>query len=373
MLATAERARHLAAAAAPFRDLLEEITAAGLLALVRADLGHEAILDGFQPHGGHLARAVAPGTILHVVSGNTPHAGLQSLLRGLLLGARNLCKLPSGGLVPEVAAFRAHLPPPLADAVELAETLPDAWLARADAVIVFGSDATVAELRPRVRPEQTFIAHGHRVSLGIIFDDPGGRSADTAARAVSLFDQQGCLSPQGFYVRETPALSAREYAGLLAAAMARHHENHPRVALPPGGSASLAAWREEWRFRAANDPAQYTLWTSPGSTAWTVLYDGAQPGFTPSPLHRTVIVKPLPADLRAALAPVRPFLSAVGLWPSTRTHADWLAAQDVGLSRLCPLDRMQMPPLTWHQDGVPPLASLVRWVDFEADGNAAFP
>ena len=365
-LATAERARHLAVAAAPFRDLLGEITPADLLDLVRADLGHAGILDGFQPHGRHLARAVAPGTILHVVSGNTPHAGLQSLLRGLLLGSHNLCKLPSGGLVPELAAFRAALPPELA-AAELSETLPDAWLARADAVIVFGSDATVAELRRRTRPEQTFVAHGHRVSLGIIFEDDGARCADAAARAVSLFDQQGCLSPQGFYVRETPALAARAYAERLAAALARRDLTHPRATPGTERSAALAAWREEWRFRAANDPARYALWTSPGSTAWTVLYDGADPGFTPSPLHRTVVVKPLPADLRTALAPVRPFLSAVGLWPATREHADWLAAQDVGASRLCALGSMQFPPLTWHQDGIAPLASLVRWVDGETD------
>ena len=362
-LTTAERAGHLAAGTGSFRDLLGEVTTADLLALVCADLGHEEILDGFQPHGPHLARAVAPGMILHIVSGNTPHAGLQSLLRGLLLGSHNLCKLPSGGLVPELAAFRATLPPPLAAAVELSETLPDAWLDRADAAVVFGSDATVAELRRRVPPDRTFIAHGHRVSLGVIFDDPEARSVDVAAQAVSLFDQQGCLSPQGFYVRG----NARAYAERLAAAMARRHASHPRAALEPGSAAALVAWREERRFQTANAPAQYALWTSPGSTAWNVFYDGADPGFTPSPLYRTVIVKPLPTDLRGALAPVRTFLSAVGIWPATREHVDWLAAQNLGASRLCALERMQLPPLTWHQDGVAPLASLVRWVDGETD------
>ena len=363
----AERARRLAAAAAPFRELLGPVTPDDLLDLLRAELGHPGILDGFQAHGSHFARAVAPAVILHVVSGNTPHAGLQSLLRGLLLGSHNLCKLPAGNLVPELAAFRATLPPELADAVELSETLPDAWLDHADALIVFGSDETVDLLRRRFPPGRTFLAHGHRVSLGLILDDPDGRSADAAARAVSLFDQQGCLSPQSLYVRS----DARAYAERLAAAMARRHETHPRAVLPPGGAATLAGWREEWRFRAANDPAHYTLWTSPGSTAWTVLYDGADPAFTPSPLSRTVVVKPLPADLHAALAPVRPFLSAVGLWPATRFWADWLLAQDLGASRLCPLDAMQTPPLTWHQDGLPPLAALVRWVDFEPDAPAA--
>ncbi len=367
MPTTAERAARLAAAAAPFREWLGDITADGLLTLVRAGLGHPAILDGFQPHGEHLARAVAPGAILHVISGNTPHAGLQSLLRGLLLGSRNLCKVPAGNLVPELAAFCAHLPPDLAATVELSETLPDAWLADADAIIVFGSDATVAELHRRACPDQIFVAHGHRLSLAIIFEDDPTQPPQAAARAVSLFDQRGCLSPHVLYVRENGPLTARSYAERLAAALARYHEPLTHPPLPPEESAGLFAFRQEWRFRCANDPARHALWTSERANVWTVVYDGKDPAFTVSPLGRTVFVKPLPADLRAALAPVRPYLSAIGLWPATREHAAWVAAQDTGASRLCPLDRMQTPPLTWHQDGAPPLAALVRWIDFEVD------
>ena len=38
---------------------------------------------------------------------------------------------------------------------------------------------------------------------------------------------------------------------------------------------------------------------------------------------------------------------------------------DLGASRYCPLGAMQQPPLTWHQDGAPPLGALVRWIDLE--------
>lgn len=196
-------AAQLAGAAAGFAEYLGDIRAGDLLTLVAAELGHPGILDDFQPHGAAMAQAFGPGTILHVMSGNTPHAGLQSLLRGLLLQSHNLCKLPAGGL-PALEAFRAALPPELAARVEFSESLPDAWLARADAIIVFGSDETVATLRARSRPDQRFIAHGHRVSLGLILDDPVHASIPAVARAVSLFDQQGCLSPHGFYVRGWP-------------------------------------------------------------------------------------------------------------------------------------------------------------------------
>lgn len=346
----------LARAASGFTEYLGEVRAEDLLALIAAELGHAGILDGFQPHGGAMAQAFGPGTILHVISGNTPHAGLQSLLRGLLLRSHNLCKLPAAGL-PILEAFRAALPPELAAQVEFSASLPDEWLARADAIIVFGSDETVETLRARSRPDQRFIAHGHRVSLGLILDDPTLASIPAAARAVSLFDQLGCLSPQGFYVRG----DARAYAGALAAEMALTSAT-PR---PAQDAARLRAWRDDFAFRAANDPDWLALWTSQQSTAWTVAFDAASPDFTLSPLNRVVTVKPFPTDLPRALAAVRPHLSAIGLWPSNEATAAF--ARDLGASRLCALDRMQSPPLTWHQDGASSLAALVRWVDFEPD------
>lgn len=354
---TSRLAAQLAEAASGFAEYLGPVTADDLVGLVTAELGHPGILDDFQPHGAAMAQAFGPGTILHVISGNTPHAGLQSLLRGLLLRSHNLCKLPAGGL-PALEAFRAALPPDLAAAVEFNETLPDDWLTRADVVIVFGSDETVETFRARCRPAQRFIAHGHRVSLGLIFDDANGASIPAAARAVSLFDQQGCLSPHGFYVRG----DARGYAQALAAEMAR-------TVVAGSRSARVRGWREDFAFRAANDPERLALWASERSTAWTVAFDAASPEFTLSPLNRVVIVKPLPPDLPTALARVRPHLSAIGLWPATRETAAF--ARDLGASRLCPLDRMQFPLFTWHQDGAPSLAALVRWVDFEPEVSRA--
>ncbi len=357
-MTTAARATHLAAAAGRF-PFLGAMTADGLLALVRAELGHAEILDSFQPYGGQLAQAFAPETILHVVSGNTPAAGLQSLLRGLLLGAHNLCKVPAAGL-PEVAEFRAALPPELAARVEIAGELPDEWLARAQAVIVFGHEATIAHFRALMRPEQRFVAHGHRLSFGVVFDDPGCASAPLAARDASLFDQQGCLSPHVFYVAE----NARAYAARLAEEMRVFQAQEPRGRVALAAANAIRTRREELAFRAAQ-ARSVELWQSAGSTAWTVAYDET-PGFPRSPLNRFVFVKPLPADFAAELREVRAHLSCAGFWPATREFASTLAP--LGVSRLCPLGQMQGPPWTWLQDGAPALAPLVRWVG--ADGLA---
>jgi hypothetical protein len=356
---TASRAKALAAAIAKF-PILGEITAADLIELVRLELGHEEILDGFRPYGGHLARVIPPPNILHIVSSNTPHAALQSLTRGLLLGSRNRVKLPSGGL-PEAAAFHAALSPELAALVEFSETLPDLWLREADAVIVFGSDETISHFRSRVSAAIPFQAHGHRVSLGIAFDDPDCASVDAAARDASLYDQRGCLSPHDIFVRESSPGFARTYAARLAEAMARFNEHTPRGPLSIGEAAEIASLRASYVFRAAND-VRVQIWQSEASTDWTVIYED-DPWFATSPLSRVIFVKPLAGDIAASLEPVRPWLGAIGIWPETVENAELVAG--LGASRICPIGGMQFPPITWHAEGISNLASLVRWVDFE--------
>jgi Acyl-CoA reductase (LuxC) len=359
-MTTAERAADLASAAESFAGFLGSVSARQLLDLVATELGDPAILDEFRPRAGGLSRALAPRSILHVLSGNTPHAALQTLLRGLLLGAHNRCKLPAGGL-PEVAAFRAALPASLASRVELSESLSHEWVSSADAVIVFGGDETIAEFHRRMRPGQIFCAHGHRVSFGIILDDHSD-SLPHAARDASLFDQRGCLSPHVFYVRGDSA----GFAQSLATEMAAFNAREPRRPLSAADAVRIQAAREDYRFRAANDD-HFAIWMSEDgkSTDWTVIHDAANPEFTVSPLDRVIFVKPLPAELGAALANVSAHLSAVGYWPPGEAHARWVAEHVPGASRICPLGEMQFPPLTWHQDGFPVLSSLVRWVDLE--------
>jgi hypothetical protein len=358
---TAARAEALATAAAGF-PLLGEVSAADLLGLVALELGHAEILDGFRPYGGHLARAIAPDSILHIVSGNTPHAALQSLLRGLLLGSHNRVKLPGAGL-PEVADFLAMLPQELAARVELAAELPADWLRDSDAVVVFGSDETIAHFRAKVPAGVPFQAHGHRVSLAVVFDDAECASAALAAKDVSLYDQQGCLSPHDIYFDESCGLSARSYAARLAEAMDAFNRITPRRPLGIGGNAAIADLRASYAFRSASDP-RVQLWASAGGTDWTVIYE-EDPWFATSPLDRVVFVKPLPAGgLAAPLAPVASWLGAIGIWPATEANAERIAS--LGAARICPLGRMQFPPLTWHAEGLTNLGPLVRWVDFEA-------
>lgn len=347
---TADRAEALARAAAHFPELSPP-TARDMLECVRLELGHEEILDGFQMYGGHLSRVIAPRAILHILSGNTPHAAFQTILRGLLLGSHNLVKFPSGGL-GKMEGFSDLLPAALASKLECSRQLGEDWLRRAEAWVVFGSDATVAEFRAKCPPQIPFQAHGHRISLEIVLDDPGFESCALAARDVSLFEQQGCLSPQVVFVGG----DAYRYAAALAREMERFA--NPAPPLPLAVQAEIAHARADWEFRASGDPG-VKVWKG---AAWTVVLEQSDE-FPVSPLHRFVFVKPLPADLPLRLARFSNHLGGLGIWPATPANAMRFA--ETGFSRICAVGRMQDTPLTWHADSRQNLASLVRWVDFE--------
>jgi len=358
---SAQRAGTLAVAAGPFRALLGATGAEDLLAWLALELGHAGAIDEWVDYGKGRTKAFAPETILHVVSGNTPHAALQSIVGGLLLGSRNLVKLPRGGIA-EIGDFVTRLPEELRAKVQTAEELPPGWLAEAEAVVVYGSDETVARFRGLASPSQIFIGYGHKASLGVIWDDPHFVSCDGAARDASLFDQQGCLSPQVFYVRDTPSGFAREYAEHLASAMDRFNRTHPRGPLTTEEKAAIANLRAAYRFRAAGD-LRVALWEGGANLDWTVVYE-EDAWFPASPLNRVIFVKPLPEGLPSSIGPASEYIGAVGLFPCTEELADRFAA--LRPSRFCAIGRMQDPHWTWHNGGVPRLASLVKWVDFES-------
>ncbi len=355
-----DRAKAIAQAAEPFRALLGPTSTDDLLAWLRAELGSSEALDRWVDNGLTKTKAIAPATILHVVSGNTPHAALQSLIGGLLLGSRNLVKLPRGGII-EVDEFVAGLPDELREKILVSEELPSDWIAQAEAVIAYGSDETIAHFRNLVSPLQVFVGHGHKASLGIVWDDPEFASCEGAARDASLFDQQGCLSPQVFYVRETRPGFAREYAEILSSAMDRFNRSHPRGPLTVEEKAEIANLRAAYRFRASND-LRVALWEGGANMDWTVVYE-EDAWFPASPLNRVIFVKPLPDNFVHAIGPAAAHIGAVGLFPCKEELADRFAA--LRPSRFCPIGRMQDPPWTWHNGGIPRLASLVKWVDFE--------
>ncbi len=297
--------------------------------------------------------------VLHIVSGNTPHAALQSLIRGVIVGTTNWIKLPTEGL-PEIDAFAEELPPELRPA--LSKTVQETWMEKAEAVVIFGSDETVRNVSRQILPAQRLIVHGHKISLGLVRNECSPELAKRIAGDLFVFDQLGCLSPQLLYVAGDSRRFARE--------LALQFQKAPPTRTPPVTqqeiAASLRSFREEWKFRAATIP-DVNIWESDQSLDWAVIHDPSST-LSPNPLYGTIFVKPMPTDLRSALLPVRRYIATIGVDPVDRALVK--AAINIGAQRVCAIGQMQNPPVTWHHDGQPTLASFVRYIDVEGLAGA---
>src|SRR6516165_9059257 len=158
------RIEAIASAAREFQ-WLGNLTPSGMRRWIELELG--SLLDANTPrvYGDHHCTAQPLSPILHVISGNTPHAGIQSLTRGILVGAKNRVKLPRQGLA-EFDLFVQLLPAELRP--EASSSLRQDWVEEAEAIIVFGSDETVEFFARHISPRQRLVVHGHKISLGLV-------------------------------------------------------------------------------------------------------------------------------------------------------------------------------------------------------------
>ncbi len=355
--------------------IFREYRADKIEALCVDELGRLEVLDRFVPSTSGQTRASGPPLIMHVLAGNVPGAGLDSVIFSLLVKSAALVKTSSTEPVLSTLFARSiqDIDPNLGACLSVVSwpggnaELEDLAYGRADVVVASGSDASLAAIRKRTRGQ--FIGYGHKVSSSLVTKEglaDAEAIAHKAAYDVALYDQQGCLSPQLIYVEEGGAITPKEFAALLATGLAHWQTVLPRGPVPPEVSTAIRRVRDEaeWQALAGKD---VVLHASPNGTDWTVVYD-ADPTFVQSPLYRTIRVKPLRnvAQLGGILEAWRPYLEAVGVAAGPArmaTLADTLGA--LGVSRVCPIGTMQLPPLSWRHGGRPRVGDLVRWVGVE--------
>ena len=346
---------------------------AELARLLRTQLGHVDALDGWIERDGVRVRARAPKTIYHICAGNLAVSAWTTLAHGLLLGARNVVKLPGdrdGDSVArrEILDFIRGLPAPLRKLVETHRALDADLLWQADVVVAFGSDSAMENLHAQTRNK--FIAHGHALSL-LWLADPNrltAKQARACAVDVLTYDQLGCLSPQAIYV--PPGTDFDLLGRKLALALEAQWQTLEKK---PGRPLAVAA-----RIAEARDVAfalGHRVWLPPKKhLGWTLIHD-PDPTFQPSPLHGVIYLRQAgESTLAKALASVAGRISTVGVagaLSAGRSAAGQMSSRlekvflSLGVSRFCAAGHMQFPPLTWHHDGRAALADLVTWVDLE--------
>jgi hypothetical protein len=358
-----------------------------LEALLEQELGDAISVTGeavVTHHASRIRRHFwrGPEFLVHVAAGNIPNPALMSIVLGLLTRSAQFAKCASGSaFLPRLFAHSLYdADPKLGACLEIAEwrggnvDLETALFAEADCVTATGSDETLAAIRARLPVKTHFLGYGHRVSFGfvdsaVLHGSCARQIVSQAADDVVAWNQLGCLSPHVIYVASGGKVLPDQFAELLADELERREQTEPRGELAAEHAAVIASRRAFYEVRAAAhaEGTETLMWHSRNSTAWTVIYE-TDPRFQLSCLNRFVYVKGV-KDLQEMLQnaeSVRDQVSTVGIAaPERKTHelAEQLARW--GVTRVCPLGRMQNPPLTWRHDGRPALGDMVTWTDME--------
>lgn len=279
------------------------------------------------------------GEAVVITAGTVPTAALEWLAALLGRGSRVTWKHPTDqpGLAPLATSLASELP--------LSATSDRDCIDRAELIVVMGSDQTVAEVRAQARPGTTVYGHGHAWSCAWVTDQelpsdpriPQGFASPwrRLAADAALYDGRGCLSPSVVF---TP-LPLDRALDALAEAMEAAQARWPRGAIHP----AEAALERQHRARTK---VLGQLRTSPG---WSL--HGLEPAhLSPHSLPRSLAIVSVPAlsDAVACASRWGRALSTVGT-DDPRAAQPWLQA---GATRICPIGRMQRPPLNRVHDGV---------------------
>jgi acyl-CoA reductase-like NAD-dependent aldehyde dehydrogenase len=331
-----ELMERLAAASGLHPSMLREV-----LPSVAAMLDRDAMTALLEREAGDVASA--PEWIACVVASNVPALAVPAIALACLAGSAVVVKSGHRDALsgPAFQEALAAVDPALA-----ATVVPVTWphdpglddvLLDAPLAVLTGRDATVAALAARA----TGLVLGHGTRYGALLLD-GGAPLDlaAAARDITLYEQRGCLSPHVAYVTG----DASAVADGLAEALATLAET-----LPP----APATVEDRARVRSFLDDAAWAgAQVRAGTWGAVVLESGT--AFRPTCGARTIRVVALPDP--AALAPLLPAhaIECVGtnapLPPGLRAR---------GVARVCPVGRMQRPPLSWPRGQRPALGSLL--------------
>jgi hypothetical protein len=364
--------------------LFRELTGERLELLLSQEVGDRQRLDKWSssPLERQTARSSlvrGPELLAQISGGLIPNGTIQGIVLGFLIRSAQFVKCASGGsFLPRLFAHSLYeLEPKLGACLEIAEwrggaaDVEEALFTESDCITATGSDETLSQIRRKLPGGKRFVGYGHRVSFGYLTREAlsGFGSPEWVRRAaddVVAWNQLGCLSPHVFYAENGGTISPEQFAELLANELDRREKEFPRGEVPAEVAATIASRRAFYEVRAAHSP-ETRHWFSPKSTAWSVVFE-AEPRFQISCLNRFVYVKSVPGLTEAlhGADAIRDAVSTVGI-AATESRSAVIAAELArwGATRICPIGRMQRPPLLWRHDGHPALADLVVWSDWE--------
>jgi hypothetical protein len=355
-----------AQAEAMLREAAEFLSRAYLETKLERELGRDPF--AWRPvREGAEERFQPLGALTHIAAGNAAGLPAFSVLEGLLAGNVNLLKLPgaddgvSTALLHRLIAIEPALAPyvyvfdlPSTDAVSIARLL-----AVSDAAAVWGSDFAVSGIRSLAPPNLRLIEWGHRLSFAYVTragETP--EALELTAEDACAAEQLLCSSPQCVYYETDSFAELTAFAGRFAGALEEACKRFPPQVLEPGAQAEITALLALSEIEELIEEKKVLR-----GDGWSVVAD-MNPKLSPSPMYRTVWVKPLPKErMFGTLRPHKGYLQTVGL---ACADGEFEEITDMlyrcGVCCVMPCGMMAANYAGEPHDGYPALRSYVRTV-----------
>lgn len=366
-----------------FTTFLKTFRKKELQKFLTEDFGNWTVLDDFQPRTkGGFSKAIAPDLLIHIWAGNVPGIPIWSFISGLLVKAGSIGKVSSDEPLFAGLFARAikEIDPQLATCFAIVwwkggdEEKERLMGEMSEIVIGYGHNASLQSIKTRLPITTRFVVYGSKISFGIISReslqaDKAVQVAKDAAYDVMRFDQQGCYSPQLFFVQQSGKTSPQDFAKMIAGELAQLEVRYPRQQLSMEESAVFSQWKQSEELKGFSDDA-YEVYSDPNGR-WTVVFSGND-GELATPLNRSIKIIPFDDinEVKKRLAPIKSYLQTVGLACTPEELFDWASAlAEVGVTRIASLGKMTLLEPGWHHDGRFNLLELVNFVDIDASAE----
>jgi phenylacetate-CoA ligase len=306
------------------------------------------------------------GLVVHITPGNAPLLAFCAILESLLAGNINWLR-PSAsdqGLTAQLLAalvqcdssgrlaeFVAVLPVDTSRIAQLCAT--------ADGVSAWGGVAALKAIRQQIPAGCRWIDWGHKISFAYLSPEAAEPAAlDALADEVCRLDQQACSSPQWVLVDSNDPAVLHDLGERLAEAFKRRAQQWPAL-MPTDQEASEITTRTAMaQLDQCFTPQTGQVWTGSG---WRVIWEHHQT-LAPSPLFRTVLLKPVPQHLLAeSLLPWRNVLQSCALIASPAGTPELVRTLvNAGVTRIAPCETIHDGYAGEPHDGVYALSRLSR-------------
>ena len=164
------------------------------------------------------------GTLFHIAAGNQYGLAFYSVIEGLLTGNINLVKLPGDddGLSAMILTALFEIEPALANYVYLFDYTSKETAALqklmglADAVVIWGGDASIQAVRRMAEPNTKIIEWGHKLSFAYITPKGMGEAMlEGLAENIVQTNQLLCSSCQGIFLDTASMEDVHDFCALF--------------------------------------------------------------------------------------------------------------------------------------------------------------